>query len=209
MGFGSCLFGHRAPFIMKAVEAQLERGFEIGPQSEIAGEVAEKLCAFTGMDRATFCNTGSEAVLGALRAARTVTGRNKVAMFTGAYHGIHDEVLVRSMGTGDRRRSFPIAPGIPQEMVENMLVVDYGDPASLDVIREHAHELAAVIVEPVQSRRPDIQPREFLQALRAITRRNPAALSFWTKSSRAFGPTPEALRPGSESAPISRRTARS
>jgi amino acid adenylation domain-containing protein len=175
MGFGVCLFGHRPDFVTRALRAQLQRGFEIGPQSPIAGEVARRLCEFTQMDRATFCNTGSEAVLGALRSARTVTGRDRIAMFAGDYHGIHDEVLVRA---GSGGKPFPIAPGIPREMVENVVVLEYGDPESLRRLEAQAGELAAVLVEPVQSRRPELQPREFLHGLRRITQASGTALVF-------------------------------
>ena len=79
-GFGSSLFGYAPPFVTDAVAAQMEMGIEIGPQSPLAGEVAALLCELTGMERAAFCNTGSEAVMAALRIARTVTGRDKIAI---------------------------------------------------------------------------------------------------------------------------------
>src|SRR3546814_875091 len=121
--------------------------------------------------RAALCNTGSEAVLGALRIARTVTGRETVVLFTGAYHGIVDEMIVR--GT-KKLRAVPAAPGILRNTAEHVLVLDYGTPESLQVIRERAHEIAAVLVEPVQSRRPDFRPIEFLQDLRKNPRRSEA-----------------------------------
>ena len=102
MGFGVNLFGHSPAFITEAVARQLATGIEIGPQSPLAGEVARKICEMTGLDRATFCNTGSEAVMAALRAARTVTGRTKIVYFTGDYHGTFDEVLARAQ-VGQRR----------------------------------------------------------------------------------------------------------
>src|SRR5690606_34894828 len=94
-GFGMSLFGWQPDFVLDAVREQLEQGYEIGPQHPLAGEVARLVCEMTGHDRAGLCNTGSEAVLGALRIARTVTGRNLVAVFGGSYHGINDEVVVR------------------------------------------------------------------------------------------------------------------
>jgi acyl transferase domain-containing protein len=177
-GFGSILFGHRPDFVIRALSEQMDRGFEIGPQSPLAGKVAELLCRMTGMERAAFCNTGSEAVVAAVRTARTVTGRDKIAMFTGDYHGIFDEVLARPQTVNGELRSRPVAPGVPQSAVDNVLVVDYGDPASLDILRAHAHELAAVLVEPVQSRRPDLLPKEFLQDLRTLTEKSGTVLVF-------------------------------
>ena len=165
-GFGSNLFGWSAPFIVDALKQQLDRGYEVGPQHPMTAEVAELFAEFTGAERVAFCNTGSEAVLGAIRIARTVTGRDLVAVFSGAYHGINDEVIVRATRT---HGAVPAAPGILPAATENVLVLDYGTPESLAVLRERAHELAAVVVEPVQSRRPDFQPGEFLRALRTLT----------------------------------------
>jgi amino acid adenylation domain-containing protein len=167
-GFGLALFGHQAPFVMRAIEEQMRRGMEIGPSHPLAGEVAELLCGITGHERATFCNTGSEAILGAIRVARTYSGRNKMALFAGAYHGINDEVLVRPLTVNGEWRTAPIAPGILQDAVENVLVLDYGNPESLDILRRDHADIACILVESVQSRRPDLQPREFLHALRAL-----------------------------------------
>jgi len=177
-GFGPIMLGHGPDFVERAIEQQLREGFEIGPQTPLAGEVAEMFCEMTGNERMTFCNTGSEAVIAALRVARTVTGRSKVVLFAGSYHGMFDEVLVKGVKGADTPRSLPIAPGIPRESVGNVVVLDYGTPESLEWIRTHASELAAVLVEPVQSRHPNLQPREFLHDIRKITQDSGAALIF-------------------------------
>ena len=177
-GFGSIFFGHNPEFIRTALKAQLDDGIEIGPQSPTAGEVAKLVCEIVGMERAAFCNTGSEAVTAAIRTARTVTGRDKIVMFAGAYHGIFDEVLARPVARDGVPRAKPIAPGIPEAMTENIIVLEYGQDSALDIIRSQADELAAVLVEPVQSRRPDLQPRDFLHELRAITAQSGTALVF-------------------------------
>ncbi|MBS1600362.1 MAG: amino acid adenylation domain-containing protein [Bacteroidetes bacterium] len=174
-GFGSSMFGYQPDFIVKAMHEQIANGYEVGPQHELAGPVCKLICEFTGADRAALCNTGSEAVLGAMRIARTVTGRSTIVAFTGSYHGIVDEVIVR--GT-KKLKSFPAAPGIMPEAVQNMLILDYGTEESLKIIRERAHEFAAVLVEPVQSRRPEFQPVEFLKELRQITEKSGTALIF-------------------------------
>ncbi len=174
-GFGSNFLGYQPDFIKKALQQQIETGFEIGPQHQLAGEVSQLICEFTGADRAALCNTGSEAVLGAMRIARTVTGRSLIVAFSGSYHGIVDEVIVR--GT-KKLRSVPAAPGIMPEAVQNMLILDYGTDESLKIIKERAHELAAVLVEPVQSRRPEFQPIAFLKELRQITEQANTALIF-------------------------------
>ncbi|HSZ85247.1 MAG TPA: aminotransferase class III-fold pyridoxal phosphate-dependent enzyme, partial [Puia sp.] len=174
-GFGSNMFGYQPDFITKALKQQIENGYEVGPQHELAGEVCKLICEFTNFDRAGLCNTGSEAVLGAMRIARTVTGRSTIVAFSGSYHGIVDEVIVR--GT-KKLKSFPAAPGIMPEAVQNMLILDYGTDESLKIIRERAHEFAAVMVETVQSRRPEFQPVEFLKELRKITEESGTALIF-------------------------------
>lgn len=174
-GFGMNLFGWQPDFVLDAVRRQLDLGYEIGPQHPLAGEVADLVCELTGFDRAAFCNTGSEAVMGTVRIARTVTGRETLVIFSGSYHGIFDEVIVRGTRT---LRSVPAAPGILRNTAEHVLVLDYGTPESLAIIKERAHEIAAVLVEPVQSRRPDLQPREFLKELRTITKDAGALLIF-------------------------------
>jgi amino acid adenylation domain-containing protein len=174
-GFGSNLLGYQHPVLKAAVLDQVEKGYEIGPQHELAGEVTALICELTGFDRAALCNTGSEAVLGAMRIARTVTGRSLIVSFSGSYHGINDEVIIR--GT-KKLKSFPAAPGIMPEAVQNMLVLDYGTEESLQTIRNRAHEIAAVLVEPVQSRRPEFQPVDFLKKVREITLQSETVLIF-------------------------------
>ncbi|HEY1546572.1 MAG TPA: amino acid adenylation domain-containing protein [Kofleriaceae bacterium] len=174
-GFGMSMFGWQPDFLREAVHKQVDLGYEIGPQHVLAGETAKLFCDVTGADRAAFCNTGSEAVMGTMRIARTVTGRRLVAVFTGAYHGIFDEVIVR----GTRKlKSIPAAPGIMPSAFENVIVLDYGTPESMEILKSRANELAAIVVEPVQSRRPDFQPVEFLRELRGFTEDNGIVLVF-------------------------------
>ncbi len=177
-GYGQTMFGHAPDFVLDALRAQLDQGFAIGPQTALAGEVAARISALTGNERVAFCNTGSEAVMAAMRLARAVTGRDKVVIFEGAYHGQFDEVLVKARRAGMPAGALPIAPGIPGDNVGQMIVLPNGHPQSLDIVRRMADDLAAVIVEPVQSRHPDVQPREFLAELRAITAKSGAALVF-------------------------------
>ena len=178
MGFGTYFFGHSPDWLIAAIQEQLNIGIEIGPQSPLAGKVAKMISELTDLERVTFCNTGSEAVMAAMRLARTVTGRNRIVYFTGDYHGMFEEVLVRGAWPNGEYRAQPIAPGIPPSLVENILVLEYGAPESLEIIRQHADEIAAVMVEPVQSRNPSLQPREFLHQLRTITKETGSALIF-------------------------------
>jgi amino acid adenylation domain-containing protein len=177
-GFGPGFLGHSPDFMTEALHKQLACGIEVGPQCLAAMEAAELFCELTGNERASFVSTGSEAVQAAIRLSRTVTGRDKVVVFARDYHGNFDEVLVRGVGPDSSPRSVPIAPGIPLRAVEDIIVLPYGTGESLEVIRSRAHELAAVLVEPVQSRRPEFQPVEFIRELREITRASGTALIF-------------------------------
>ncbi len=177
-GFGPNFLGHGHPEVVAAIQSEMARGFEIGPQQRLAGEVAELVCELTGMDRASFMCTGSEAVQAAIRCARTFTQRDKIVLFRGDYHGNFDEVLVRGVTDGGYLRTTPSAPGIPIGSVGNVIVLEYGHESALSIIEEIGEQLAAVLVEPVQSRRPELQPREFLHRLRAITERQGTLLIF-------------------------------
>lgn len=172
-GFGSNFLGHGPDFMIEAMTQQLHTDYSIGPQTPLAGEVAKLFSEITGCERVAFANTGSEAVLGATRLARNYTGKDRIVMFHGDYHGILDEVIVRG---NSKLKSFPAATGIPAQHVSNTLLLEYGDPASLEIIKNQLHELAAIVVEPVQSRRPELQPREFLQQLARITENADTAL---------------------------------
>ncbi|HEX8706936.1 MAG TPA: amino acid adenylation domain-containing protein, partial [Pyrinomonadaceae bacterium] len=179
MGFGSLLFGHSPSFVMDALKEQATQGIQLGPQSHLAGRVAKLVCEMTGAERAAFFNSGTEAVMTALRLARTVTGRSKIAVFAGAFHGTFDGVLVRPGRTPDGKvRAVPLAPGIPEHMIEDVLMLPYDNPESLELLKEQMHELAAVLVEPLQSRRPDLQPKAFLKELRRMTEEAGTALIF-------------------------------
>jgi glutamate-1-semialdehyde aminotransferase len=175
MGFGVHLFGHSPPFVTEALHEQIRRGLQLGPQSELAETVARMVAEQTGMDRVAFCNTGTEAIMGALRLARAHTRRERIAIFAGSYHGGSDGVLARLDASGE---TVPVAPGVAASAVRDVLVLDYGSPAALEAVRQHAGELAAVLVEPIQSSRPHLQPREFLHELRRITAEAGIALVF-------------------------------
>src|SRR5215216_1669667 len=178
MGFGVHLFGHSPRFLTEALAARLEDGLGLGVQSDLAGRAAELLCEITNSERAAFCNSGTEAVLAAIRVARTVTRRNRIALFAGAYHGWSDVTTVRGLGTGGVLQATPASPGVSPNTVQDALVLEYDSPRSLEYLKEHCHELAAVLVEPVQSHRPDLQPKQFLQELRRITEQTETPLIF-------------------------------
>ncbi|MGH8161755.1 MAG: amino acid adenylation domain-containing protein, partial [Gammaproteobacteria bacterium] len=174
-GFGSNFLGYQPDFIAEAIKAQVDAGYEIGPQHPLTAEVSELIASFTGLPRVALCNTGSEAVMGAMRIARTVTGRDTIAMFRDSYHGIFDEAVVRSTSRFD---PLPAAPGITRSAVEHMLVLDYGSDEALDILRRRSGELAAIMIVPIQARHPELQPKAFVEALRDISTQAGCALIF-------------------------------
>jgi amino acid adenylation domain-containing protein len=178
MGFGALLFGHAPDFVRQALKDEIDRGMALGPQRTLAGEVAERIHEMTGCERVAFFTTGTEAVMVAVRVARSVTGRDRIAIFSNSYHGSFDSLLATGWVDDEGATTVPIAAGTPQSLVDDVLVLPYGDPRSLEILRARAGELAAVLVEPVQSREPTVQPREFLRELREITRESGAALLF-------------------------------
>ncbi|XXT15462.1 MupA/Atu3671 family FMN-dependent luciferase-like monooxygenase [Sorangium sp. So ce429] len=178
MGFGVYLFGHGFDVVDEALRRQLAAGFELGPRSEHAGAVAELVAEMTGMDRVAFCATGSEANTLALRLARAATGRELVAIFAGAYHGNADGLQAQADELDGERTTVPLTPGVTRGAVRDVIVLEYGSDEALATLRERAHELAAVLVEPVRSRFPSLQPAAFLREVREITARSGAALVF-------------------------------
>jgi amino acid adenylation domain-containing protein len=178
MGFGVHLFGHRPPFIDDAVRKEFETGVELGARSSLAGEVAERFVRLTGHDRVAFSNSGTEAVMAAMRLARAGTGREKIVIFNHSYHGHADGTLAAVRDEQGKQVTYPLAPGVPNGVVESVVVLDYGTDEALETIRALGGELAAVMVEPVQSRNPSLQPVEFLREVRKITEACGTALIF-------------------------------
>ncbi|GGN53856.1 hypothetical protein GCM10011579_012460 [Streptomyces albiflavescens] len=176
MGFGALLLGHEPEPVAEAVRRHLADGLRLGPRSEDTGTAAELLAELTGMERVAFANSGTEANSAAVRLARAATGRDRVVMFRGSYHGHIDAVLGRPGPDG--RHAVPVSRGIPASAVSELLVLEYGSQESLDVIEELGDTIAAVLVEPVQCRNPGLRPVEFLCSLRELTARRGIVLLF-------------------------------
>jgi acyl transferase domain-containing protein/glutamate-1-semialdehyde aminotransferase len=176
MGFGVHLFGHSAPFINAALRDQFDRGIQLGPQSAMAAEVAHLIADLTGVERVVFANSGTEAVMTALRLSRLATRRSKVVVFDGSYHGFYDGTLGRM--SAEHSHAIPATLGVTHGAVQDLMVLPYDDEDSLRAIADAGKEVAAILVEPVQSRRPDLQPRHFLHRLRAVADAIGAVLIF-------------------------------
>ncbi|MEU5288757.1 MupA/Atu3671 family FMN-dependent luciferase-like monooxygenase [Streptomyces sp. NPDC020755] len=176
MGFGALLLGHEAEPVTDAVRRHLADGLRFGPRSPDTGEAAALLASLTGLDRVAFASSGTEANSAAIRLARAATGRDKVVMFRGSYHGHIDSVLGRPGGPG--QHAVPVSRGIPASAVAELIVLEYGAQESLETIDALGDGIAAVLVEPVQCRNPGLRPVEFVRSLRELTARRGIVLLF-------------------------------
>lgn len=163
---GVNLFGHKPAFLVDAVKAALDRGIPLAGYSETIHNASKIISELTGHDRVLFTQSGTEAVMVATRIARAATNRKKIALFEGAYHGLSDVVMAMRDMQGN---SLAAGPGMLQTFADQIIVLKYGETESLDIIENNAHEIAGVLVEPVQSRHIYNKPVEFLKQLRNIT----------------------------------------
>lgn len=184
LGFGPIILGHGA--VNHAIEKALARGCVYALPYEGEAELAEKIKAvIPGAEMVSFCSTGNEATLNALRLARAYTGRSKIAKFEGGFHGVHDGVLVsvhydgQNSGLSKAPAGRPESPGVLNDTAKNTVVLPYNSSAAFDIIENEASDLAAVIVEPVQGAGGSITPsRSFLMELRRLTERLGIVLIF-------------------------------
>ncbi|PKW16131.1 glutamate-1-semialdehyde 2,1-aminomutase [Saccharopolyspora spinosa] len=160
--YTSLIHGHSSrQEIVEAAVSATRSGTAFGLPTRHEVDFAEYLAARTGVEKWRFCNSGTEAVLMMLRAARAFTQRDTIIRFAGSYHGTGDEVVD------------PKAAGVPKWVEESVLVVPQGDLDALkDALREHGNRVAAVLID-LMPNRAGLNPatREFVQELRALTRR--------------------------------------
>ena len=178
--WGPAILGHAHPDVVKAVIYAAGQGLSFGApnvrETELAKLVKE---AYPSMDLVRFVNSGTEAVMGAIRAARGFTGRNKIVKFDGCYHGHADFLLVKA-GSGAATLGVPDSAGVPSEFASLTLVARFNDINSVQkLIEANKNQIAAVIVEPVMGNMGCIPPQNgFLQALREMTAREKILLLF-------------------------------
>lgn len=169
MGFGTHIFGYRPQFIFDAMRKYVDEGTQLGPRSELVGETAKLLCDITGGERVAFINTGTEADMAVMRIVRTVTGKSKIVIFRNSYHGHSDYSLAEGQFKMSDGMIAGVTPGIPDSVLGEIIVLDYGKTSALTEIELNKDEIAGVFVEPVQGKNLDLQPKEFLQSLRELT----------------------------------------
>jgi glutamate-1-semialdehyde 2,1-aminomutase len=173
--FASMVHGHAHPVITSAIRDQLTRGTDFGAPTELQLQFARELTArVPSLERVRFTNSGTEAVMFAIRAARAFTGRTKLLKFEGSYHGGYDAVEV-SVDPGHDAPAWPLgraaSAGLPPDPEAITLVAPFNDAErAAAFIRSHAGELAAVIVEGVTMRGTIAADRPFVHHLRHVTR---------------------------------------
>ncbi len=180
MGYGPLLLGHNHPAIKEAVIKQLSLGWLYGTPTELeVGLAKEIIKLYRSIEMVRFVSTGTEATMGALRAARGFTGKNKFIKIEGGFHGAHDAVLVKA-GSGATTLGTPDSAGVPSDFTKNTLQVPYNDiEAMTKAIETYKDDLAAVIMEPVLGNIGPILPKKgYLEDVRAVTEENDVVLIF-------------------------------
>ena len=167
--WGPLILGHCQEDVEKAVAESIGKGLSFGAPTAIEVEMAQLVCEMTGVEMVRMVNSGTEAVMSALRLARGATGRSKIIKFAGCYHGHSDSMLVKA-GSGALTGGAPDSAGVPKEMAEDTLTADYNDLGSVRALLEaNRGQVAAVIVEPVAANMGVVPPKPgFLQGLRLL-----------------------------------------
>ena len=170
LSYGPMIIGHGNNKVVEAVQKQVSTGFTFGASTENEIKLAELVCnAFPGMDKVRFVNSGTEAILSAIRLARAYTGKNHIVKFAGCYHG-HSDALLVAAGSGLATLSMPGSKGVPADAVKNTLIAEYNN---IDSVKKHMAEcddIAAIFIEPIAGNMGVVIPSdEFITELRKIT----------------------------------------
>jgi glutamate-1-semialdehyde 2,1-aminomutase len=180
MAWGPLLFGHRDPEVRGAVEGVLAKGWSFGTTEAYSLELAEFMTKeIPWLEKVRFVNSGTEAVMAALRVARAATGRSKVLKFDGCYHGHVDSMLVRA-GSGLAEMASPDSAGVSEAVASETIVVPLNDLAAVKLaFTQHQDQIAAVIVEPVPANNGLLlQTTEFLKEVAKIAQSEKALVIF-------------------------------
>ena len=178
--WGPMILGHNNQEILKAVVRKAESGLSFGAATEIEVEMAEFICEnVPSIEMIRMVNSGTEAVMSAIRVARGYTGRNKIVKFDGCYHGHSDALLVKA-GSGVMTAGVPDSSGVPAGCTQDTLSAVYNNLESVKALfQEFPQEIAAVIVEPVAANMGVVLPEEgFLQGLRDLCTEHGTVLIF-------------------------------
>jgi glutamate-1-semialdehyde 2,1-aminomutase len=182
--WGPMILGHGHPAVVKAVQEAAARGLSYGAPTEAEVVMAEELLKLVpSMEQLRLVSSGTEAAMSAIRLARGAAGggkgRRKIIKFEGCYHGHADSLLVKA-GSGLLTFGNPSSAGVPAEITQHTLVLDYNDPQQLaDAFAQHGDDIACVIVEPIAGNMNLVRAtQEFLDTMRALCTRHGAVLVF-------------------------------
>lgn len=202
------ILGHNNDAVRESVFKACEKGLSFGAATEIEVEMAEFICErIPHVEMIRMVNSGTEAVMSAIRTARGFTGRNKIIKFAGCYHGHTDTMLV-SAGSGVMTSGIPDSAGVPMGCTQDTMTAVYNDLENVKTLMERARgQVAAVIVEPVAANMGVVLPEEgFLEGLRKLCDENGALLIFdevitgfrlsFTGAAGYFGVTPDMVTYG-------------
>ena len=172
--YGPLILGHAHPKVTAAVKAAVDKSFTYGATTSGEVEMAEMVKeAFPQMDKVRFVNSGTEAVISAIRLARAYSGKTKIVKFAGCYHG-HTDALLVAAGSGLMTMGIPSSAGVPEEAVKDTMIAKFNDIESVkQIIAANKDEIAGVFIEPVAGNMGVVVPEmEFMKELRKITEEN-------------------------------------
>lgn len=178
--WGPLILGHSHPDVVRAIREVAEKGTSYGIPCKLEVEMAEQVVKMVpSVEVIRFVNSGTEAVMSAIRLARGVTGRKKIIKFDGCYHGHADALLVKA-GSGVATFGVPGSAGVPEEVVAQTIVLPYNDLNAFETtMGEQGKEIAAVIVEPVAGNMGVVPPVDgFLEGLKRLCEKYGALLIF-------------------------------
>ena len=177
--WGPLILGHCCEAVEQAVTAAISKGLSFGAPTAAEVEMAQLVCRMTGLEMVRMVNSGTEAVMSALRLARGATGRGKIIKFAGCYHGHSDAMLVKA-GSGALTGGAPDSAGVPADIAADTLTASYNDLASVEaLLLANPAQVAAVIVEPVAANMGVVPPQPgFLQGLRQLCDQHGSLLIF-------------------------------
>src|SRR5512139_3828929 len=180
LSWGPMILGHTHPEVVRALKQAFERGTSYGAPTPLESELASMVMKlYPSIEKIRMVNSGTEAVMGAIRAARGFTKRDRVIKFEGCYHGHADGLLVKA-GSGAMTFRLPDSPGVPKAYAKNTITLPYNDVNALKaMIEKEWRSLACVIVEPVVGNIGCVLPKPaFLETLRKLTRKHGIVLIF-------------------------------